>query len=472
MASVTSYSGDFTLEKIEIIAVDGNTVDITLTVVSVTIFEDTFNSALHGEIMFGDNFNLQNSMPLIGQELLSMKIKTPVIDDDDTSIDFTQQVFALFELTNSTIVDENNQMHTMKFISMEHYRNNRTKISRTLEGTYSDIVTQIMKGDLSSTKNMWIEPSAGIKRINANSQHPIDIIRQFRTQAVTRYNNSPTYLFYETMWGYNFRSIESLYADPPVAYYTTEATGQNIKGGQQDIANELKKIKEFSLSSRPNTLSNQANGTYGSTLLVHDIFNKRFTTHTYNYFDEFDKEKHINSHRGKKQAPLFSKVGDHKGRRLSDKPAKLFLSPTSINGEGKDAHSTNENNQAPYAPYKPDQWLQRRTSQLSQLDGGIALTILVDGNTQVHAGELVDVEIPYNAMNKTKGEKIDKFFRGPFLVKALRHDFNCPTRTHEMTLTLVKDCVDEELPAAESSAEPEATNKGVVCQNFYEDTPF
>ena len=128
MASVTSYSGDFTLEKIEIIAVDGNTVDITLTVVSVTIFEDTFNSALHGEIMFGDNFNLQNSMPLIGQELLSMKIKTPVIDDDDTSIDFTQQVFALFELTNSTIVDENNQMHTMKFISMEHYRNNRTKI--------------------------------------------------------------------------------------------------------------------------------------------------------------------------------------------------------------------------------------------------------------------------------------------------------------------------------------------------------
>ena len=469
---MSTYAGDFILDKIEIIAADGNAVDITLQAVSVTIFEDTFNTALHGEIIFGDNFNLQNSMPLIGQELLRMKIRTPIIEDDESTIDFTQQVFALFQLSNSTIVNENEQMHTMSFISMEHMRNNRTKISRTLEGTYADIVTQIMKRDLDSTKNLWIEGSAGVKRINANNQHPMDVIRQLRTQAVTIKNGSPTYLFYETMWGYNFRSVESLYADPPVAFYTSVPPGKNIEHGQQNVAAELMKIKEYSISSRPNTLANQKEGTYGSTLLVHNIFDKKFTTHTYNYFDEFDKEKHINGWRGQKQAPIFSKTGDHKGRRLSDQPSKLFLSPTSVDGEGKDAHATNENNQAPFAPYKPEQWLQRRTSQLSQLDGGVILTILVDGNTAIHAGDVVDVEVPYNAMNKTKNEKVDKFFRGPFLIKALRHDFNCPTRSHEMTLTLVKDSVDEELPSAGIAEEPETTQKGVVCTTFYEDTPW
>ena len=463
-----SYSGNFVFDKVEIISAAGDPIEVGQQVVQITIFEDTFNAALHGEIIFNDNFNLQNKLPLIGQEFLRLKIKTPAIEDDEDTIDFSERVFALFQLSNSTIVNENNQMHTMKFISMEHMRNQRVKISRTLEGTYSDIVTQIMKRDLSTTKNMWIEPSSGLKRINALNDHPMDIIRQLRTQAVTMQNSSPTYLFFESMWGYHFRSIESLYAEWPVAYYTVLPEGQNIESGVKQLALELSKIKEFSISSRPNTLANQKDGTYGSTLIVHDIFSKTYSTHTYNYFDAFDREKHINSYHGKKQAPIFSKVGDLSGKRLSDQPSKLYLSPTSIYGDGSDAHATNENGQAPYEAYKPEQWLQRRTSQISQLDGGIILTVIVDGNTTIHAGDIVEVEVPYNAWNKdSKKENVDKFFRGPFFIKALRHDFNSPTRTHEMTLTLVKDCIDEELPSSVTSPEPE-TKGGRVHTNFYE----
>ena len=352
---------------------------------------------------------------------------------------------------------------------MEHMRNQRTKISRTLEGTYSDIVTQIMKKDLATTKNLWIEPSSGIKRLNSLNHHPIDIIRRLKTQAVTRQNSSPTYLFYETMWGYHFRSIESLYAQLPSAYYTSLPSGQNTKKGLQDIQTELAKIKEFTISDRPNTLANQKNGTYGSPLLVHDIFNKTYTTHIYNYFDAFEEENHINSYHNIEQSPIFSKVGDQTGRRLSDHPSKLYLSPTSTYADGNDAHATNEHSQAPYEPYRPEQWLQRRTSQLSQLEGGIALTILVNGNTALHAGDIVEVEVPYNAWNKgASKDNIDKFFRGPFLVKALRHDFNVPTQSHEMTLTLVKDCVEEELPFSETSPEPEISRSGIIHKHFYE----
>ena len=469
---MATYAGDFVLEKIEIIGADGIAIDVSKQVVQITIFEDTFNAALHGEIILGDNFNLQNTMPLIGQELLKLKIKNPYMEYDEDSIDFTEQVFALFQLSDTVIVNENNQMHTMRFISMEHMRNQRTKISRTLEGTFSDIVTQIIQWDLETSKNMWIEPSSGIKRINATNHHPMDVIRQLRTQAVTIHNGSPTYLFYETMWGYHFRSVESLYADPIVAYYTSVPAGQDTKHGTQNIATELRKIKSFSISSRPNTLANQKDGTYGSTLIVHDIFNKRFTTHTYNCFDEFDYEKHINWYHVIEESPIFSKVGDWWGRRLSDEPSKLYLSPTSTYSDGSDAHATNENGQAPYEAYKPEQWLQRRTSQISQLDGGVVLTVLVDGNTAIHAGDIVEVEIPYNAWNKnSEKENVDKFFKGPFLIKALRHDFNCPTRQHEMTLTLVKDSLDEELPSSIISPEPE-TKFGQVHTDFYEYIPF
>ena len=121
-----SFAGEFEFEKVEIIAADGVTIDVKSQVMQITIFEDTFNAALHGEITFNDNFNLQNTLPLIGQELLRLKIKTPIFEDDENSIDFTEQVFALFELTNTTILNDNNQVHTMRYISMEHMRNQRT----------------------------------------------------------------------------------------------------------------------------------------------------------------------------------------------------------------------------------------------------------------------------------------------------------------------------------------------------------
>ena len=96
-----SYAGAFEFEKVEIIASDGVPMEVSKQVIQITIFEDTFNAALHGEIIFNDNFNLQNKLPLIGQELLRLKIKTPLLEDDEDSVDFTAQVFALFELTNS-----------------------------------------------------------------------------------------------------------------------------------------------------------------------------------------------------------------------------------------------------------------------------------------------------------------------------------------------------------------------------------
>ena len=83
------------------------------------------------------------------------------------------------------------------------------------------------------------------------------------------------------------------------------------------------------------------------------------------------------------------------------------------------------------------------------------------------------MQVPYNAWNKNSGkDNVDKFFRGPFLIKALRHDFNVPTQMHEMTLTLVKDYVEEELPFIETSPEPEVSHAGIVYTDFYETEAF
>jgi len=468
-------AGDFELELAEIISVGESPVDVTAEVMEVIIYEDTQNVVLSGSLAFKDNFNLPNIMPLLGQEILRLKLSTPSLKNFPEVIDFTEQVFFIHEIETSVPVGDMNQVHVLNFISMEAMINQRKKISKTLKGTYADIVKSILRGELESTKDLYIEPSSGIKQIIGPNWHPFDIIEMAKKESVSIEYASPTYLFYETMWGFHFRSLESLYTAPITAYYTTSSQGGlNIqKGGQQDVMGEFKKILNYNIDQKPDTLLNSSSGVYGSTLITHDIFNKTFTTSTYNYLDAFPKELHINYFHGKPENPMFSDVAmDDDKNRISDFPTKTYMLPVSIKDttKGNDAHAhfVTSKGTYPFSAYNPNRWLQRRNSQMAQLDGGFVVTVTVNGNTALHAGEIVELELPFSAMQKSaEKETVDRFFRGPFMIRNLQHRFDNIGRTHKIIMTLVKDCVEKRLEGTTNNIVPKINKRGAIIETFY-----
>ena len=80
-------AGEFVIDLVEIITVDGSPQNLTNKVINVTIFEDIENPFLTGDISFVDDHNIQNLLPLIGQELLKLKIRTPSMEADTEIID-------------------------------------------------------------------------------------------------------------------------------------------------------------------------------------------------------------------------------------------------------------------------------------------------------------------------------------------------------------------------------------------------
>ena len=50
-------------------------------------------SSITGDILLQDSFALTSVGPIIGQEYLKLKIKTPSLTDKDEIIDFTENVF-------------------------------------------------------------------------------------------------------------------------------------------------------------------------------------------------------------------------------------------------------------------------------------------------------------------------------------------------------------------------------------------
>ena len=108
-------AGDFELELAEIISVAETPVNITLEVMEVIIYEDTQNVVLSGSLSFKDNFNLTNIMPLLGQEILRLKLSTPSLGRFPEIIDFTEQVFFIHEIETSIPVGDMNQVHLLNF---------------------------------------------------------------------------------------------------------------------------------------------------------------------------------------------------------------------------------------------------------------------------------------------------------------------------------------------------------------------
>jgi len=118
--------------------------------------------------------------------------------------------------------------------------------------------------------------------------------------------------------------------------------------------------------------------------------------------------------------------------------------------------------------YDPHKWLQRRNSQMIQLENALQVNIVVHGNTLINVGDKVLFNLPYNAVPKgPKNEKYDKFYKGPFLIKKIRHDFFVTENPkHQMSMQLVKDSLEEILDNA-GPIEPSADVAGAIEEYTY-----
>ena len=158
-------AGDFKIESAKIITSAGTEVDISASIIIITFFEDTGMMALSGNILMFDTVNLASVGPLIGQEYLKLKIKTPSFEDKSAIIDFTENVFLIHSLQTREKVGNRGQGYLLNFISSEVVKNQRTKVSQTLKGSYSNIVKNMLVDYVDSKKALYIEPTLGTKKI-------------------------------------------------------------------------------------------------------------------------------------------------------------------------------------------------------------------------------------------------------------------------------------------------------------------
>ena len=458
-----SEAGDFKVDEVSITTSTGLVVDLLGYVMHITFFESIETATITGNILLSDYVNLVAIGPIIGQEFIKIKLRTPGLQSDSLkgNIDFTENLLVVTSMKTREPLGNGLQGVLLEFTSAEMLKNERTKINRSYEGTCSEIFKKIMRSDLDCTKELFVEPSEGLKKIVFPNMRPIHAIHMLKRQAIAKDGLNNPYMFYEDMNGFHFRSFASMYAQPPVIKYTTSVPGSKAN----NVFEELRTVMSYQIVGNGDTLLGQRLGAYSSNLTIYDTFAKKQTRQQFNYLDSFFKVPHTNSVVGGntgKSHPLVNSSPIEPTGTISDFPAKSFLVPTARfhDKDGVDQGTINYHNTKtgnyPYVGEDTKKWLQVRESILTHLDLGISANLEVHGNTLVNAGDMIEFNLPTQTTLKTeKNEKYDFFFNGHFLIKKIRHDFDFAQVRHEMVLSVVRDDLAVELEEVAESHEYE-----------------
>ena len=444
--NILDKAGRFALDDIALISytsADGSnqnpkSISIKTLVLEMNIYESLEGPGIYGNIIVADGQAVLTHLPLTGYEQIEFKLATPGCSRGYDFSTRTGHPMHIYKISDRTPTTPNSQIYILHFCSKEMLNNEMVRVNKTLTGSVDQMVIDIFRNDIESTKNLIVEETKGIHKFVMPRMKPFKAISKLASCAEPLRYGSSGMLFYEDATGYRFRSIENMLAiagsaRPVVAKFQQKP--RNVKGGTgvTDIISEMQTVDGYSIVNQFDTLKNLSNGVYASKVITHDIFNKTFSEIDFDYNLYFPKIFHT-EHDGsggkvdnKGQLPLFNYKD---GKMISDKP------------EGSlNFVSTTEKLQNDYEGPEGERTLPRNDAQKFSFKSQ-SISLDCKGFTGLSVGDLVSFEVPsYEPPGMDNPLDIDPYMSGRYLVYKIHHRISSNADVHTMNLECVKDAV-------------------------------
>ena len=412
---------------------------ITDQVLEFKIYESLESPFLHGDMTLVDGVNLISSIPLTGFERLEFKLYTP---GEQRGYDFSVlsgHPMMITGIRNKAMLKDRIQSYVLEFCSMERVKNDLTKVSQAFTGTTDEAVSSLVRDNLDSKKNLIIEETKTVAKYIAPRVKPVHAIKQLSGLSESKNFNNSGYKFYETGTGFHYKTFESMFCNesgtprPVRARYSPKIVTYRDEKGDRDIINALQAVSHFKIKHQFDTLRHLNFGTYASKTITHDIFNKTITEDTFDYHTNYEKEKHLEDGDDKGVVPFFNFA---LGKTISDFPDTKthFVSGTDKVHNDYDYLGRSHSD-------------DKRISQKAALSS-IILEIQVPGFTGISVGEVVHFTHPsFKELKNSADKDNDPYLTGRYLITEIKHNVGLKmSKTHTMTVELVKDSFSKPLP--------------------------
>jgi len=240
--------GDVNIESVVIVSERGS-IDLLGSVESMSVYESIFTPGIVCDIRVLDMNDLLGTVRLIGDETVSIVFE--VLGSETAAY-----VFALHELAElESVGAQKGKSYTLKCVSEEAMHAKTNTIQKSYNLLCSEMIGDIHRNYLRSTKELVTESSSAPQRIVIPSMNPYDAISLIKRRAVSADRNSSLYCYFENRQNqqqtFNFVTIESLFdTDPVKDFQMSDAVNLTIRARGDDNILAFRVPHQFNSADR------------------------------------------------------------------------------------------------------------------------------------------------------------------------------------------------------------------------------
>lgn len=407
------YSQDFSLKSLNILTAAGQRFEIRRLLLELNYFEDIYSFTTSGYVTLRDSQGFIESLRLTGNEYIEInfgKIKDGPNDTD--------QVFRVYKVGNRTPANNfNGEIYTLYFCSEELLISEQTKISRSyagqkISGIVSDILTNRLK--VPANKIQTIEETIGVYDFLVPRMKPFEAISWVTTYARPKSTGTigADMLFFQTKYGYAYRSLQSMFKDPIYATYKYQQT--NIDQNQQSFQEKTISVLNYEFVKTYDNLQDISSGTFANRLITIDPIARKYKVTDFNYGDYFANKKTASLNDSSAVVPSFNRLGVTQNQAYDS-----VLKVATSNAFQNEAQYIKEIPGSVAKNIAIENYVPLRTAQIA-LANYTVVKLTIPGDSGITVGRTIQFNLPTVRPTDNKKE-LDMFYSGKYLVTAVRH---------------------------------------------------
>ena len=371
---------------------------------NITYFESIKSPAISLSLNIIDVDQLISRQGITGGEYLSLRIK---VEGYDKEFEIKPDKHLLMlNSVKDVMTSASKQVATLEFVSVEAIINETSRVNQRFTGNVTDTVKKLLKDKkgIKTKKNLDSDQATNSYSFVGNLKRPFDTIQWLCSKSQSS-KDGCGFLFFETLDGYVFKSIESLLDGKAVEYKKSE-TPDGEPSGLTILENNLNQTSDIGMSCRM--------GMYANKTIYINIDNATLKTVDFR----------IESLKLKKPPKLPN--------GLEKNPTRLMLrvlDKCALQKGSKKKEIQKENELAIY---------QSKSYARANLIFSQSMGISIPFNPELRAGQMLDLKFPLRKGDDqgttTYGNESDDDVSGKYLISELKHIIGGNRANTELTL--------------------------------------
>ena len=451
--------GNLNIEECTITAHSGSKfsfIDPTANMLAeLNLYEDMWNKFMTGDLVIKDSSNLITNAPIMGGEIITLKMRTPTMDDHPSKV--INKSFQVYSIRNRSLNQDREQIYVLQFCSVEMMMDSSFILQQRFKGNTEDIIKKIYEDYIVEARNPMEQDQSNVLVVGdtphtsnvsfiANNWTPTQTLDYMTKYIKGASGTGADFIFFESNKGMYYTSIQSLiksqrdtlFDEYVYAVNGLELPRRSVGDYTSDILPQgWVTIEKMSIPRTIDILDGQMTGYYSQTVRAYDLFTKERVEAKIDIREDFDLFEHtepgIPVPEGTVRNPYS--MTTMKVLNSANNTTQSYNIPGSKGGNGDNENVVGSE--------------LFRSNYFNSLQD-YKFEVDVPGRTDIEVGRMIYISYP-SPTSKTEDLDYDDLFdrqlSGKYLVTAIRHKID--TVGYVMKMEIVKNGLPESMGPAE-----------------------